>query len=62
VTVNVLLAVALLAVGAAPHLQDVAEVVIFLLARMIAATETTIVETVIVLEAPTTGQNPAPCP
>lgn len=59
VTVNVLLAVAPLAVVVAPHLQDVAVVVISLLARMIAVTETTIVEIVVIARAAQTiGQLP----
>ena len=59
VIVNVLLVVDLLAVVVAPHLLDVAVVVISLLARMIAVTETTIAETAVtVLAAQTIGKKP----
>lgn len=51
VSVNVLLAVALPAAVVAPHLQDVAGVVISLLARMIVVTETMIVETAVIARA-----------
>ena len=51
VTVNVLLVVAPLAMVVAPLLPDVVVVVISLLARMIAETETTIAETAVIARA-----------
>ena len=53
--VNVLLAVVLLAVVVAPHLQDAAVVVTSLLARMIDVTEITIAETATAPAAQTIG-------